>query len=99
MRLDCGRVATEGMAERYMLGRLTRAEVEEFESHYFDCEECFATVEALRAVKCQLEKERERVPELAKRPSPTPRYWFALAAAAAVTATVIVLVVWALGSR
>jgi hypothetical protein len=33
-------------AERYILGELTAAEAEEFESHYFECEECATAVES-----------------------------------------------------
>jgi len=96
--VDCGRAESDGTAERYVLGRLTATEVEEFESHYFDCDECFATVEALRAVKCQLEKDRQSVPQLAQRPNPTTRWWLALAAAVVATSAVSILVAWVLCS-
>ncbi len=96
--MDCGRFAMDDAAERYLLGRLTEAEVEEFESHYFQCDECFATVEALRAAKVQLEMEQESVPRIAERPRPTVRWWLALSAAVVATLAVVVLIVRTLGS-
>ena len=32
--------------ERYVLGELTAAEAEDFELHYFDCEQCAVAVES-----------------------------------------------------
>ena len=35
--------------ERYLSAKLTGAERKQFESHYFECDECFAQLEAARA--------------------------------------------------
>jgi hypothetical protein len=35
---------TSQAAERYLLGELTQEEVQAFEGHYFDCQECFKQV-------------------------------------------------------
>lgn len=98
MMMDCRRITEEDVAERYFLGRLTEAELEAFESHFFHCGECFASLEALRAAKAQLENERKGVPRLAQRPRPTPNWWLALAAAVVATFAIVFLVAWTLGS-
>ena len=40
--MDCARVKTEGIAERYLLGTLIEAEQEAFEEHLIACTACLA---------------------------------------------------------
>lgn len=44
-KLDHARAVQEGYADRYLLQELTPAETEDFERHYFECEECARAVE------------------------------------------------------
>ena len=93
--MNCQRVSAEDMVERYLLDGLSEADREAFEEHYFECDQCFANVEAVRAVKVRLEREQESVPRLAQRPSSTIRWWWwALVAAACVTLGVTAVVWW-----
>jgi tetratricopeptide (TPR) repeat protein len=92
--MDCARVKTEGIAERYLLGTLIEAEQEAFEEHLVACTACFDEVTALCALKAELERSREQiVAESAVRPSPWRRPWL-LATAAAVLAVAAGLGVW-----
>ena len=92
--MDCARVKTEGIAERYLLGTLADAEQEAFEEHLIACTACLEEVTALCALKAELERSRERiVAEAAGRPSPWRRPWL-LATAAAVLAVAAGLGVW-----
>jgi len=92
--MDCARVKTEGIAERYLLGTLIEAEQEAFEEHLVACTACFEEVTALCALKAELERSREQImAESAVRPSPWRRPWV-FAVAAAVVAVAAGLGVW-----
>jgi tetratricopeptide (TPR) repeat protein len=94
--VSCQRVSTDDLGERFLLGRLDQAEHEAVERHLFDCDECFAQLETLRAVQKRLERDREGAPGLALRPRPAMRWWWwALASAAMVTIVVAALIMWA----
>ena len=43
--MDHVRALQERLAERYLLGEMSAVETEEFERHYFECQECAAAVE------------------------------------------------------
>ncbi len=73
--MNCHRVSEEHFAERYLLDDLADADREAFERHFFECDQCFAELEALRAVKVRLERDRDSVPGLALRPRPVIRWW------------------------
>ena len=89
--MSCQRVSTDGVVERYLLGDLSEAEREAFEEHYFECDECFAELEALGAIRDHLEEEQNRTPRLAMQPRARTRWWW-WALAAAVVVTILVAV-------
>ncbi|MEO8596724.1 MAG: zf-HC2 domain-containing protein [Candidatus Solibacter sp.] len=73
-------------AERYLLGEMPPAEAEEFERHYFECQECARAVEVgeifivnARALLAQPEPEPEPEAEPAPKPPPTS-FWRSLIA-------------------
>ena len=47
--MNCGQVQNGDIIERYLSAKLTGAERKQFESHYFECDECFAQLESTRA--------------------------------------------------
>src|SRR5690349_4666018 len=93
--MDCERAVRENVIERYLNGTLSPAEKEEWEQHYFGCEECAERLETWHAIQGPL---RERAPQIRQemrppRGAPTGRPWWvwagagiAAAAAAAVVA-------------
>jgi tetratricopeptide (TPR) repeat protein len=77
--MNCQRVITENLIERYLQGTLEPSLRDDFEDHYFACESCLAQVQTVQAIK----------PVLANMPPPAPAKrswaplpWFGLAAAA-----------------
>ena len=76
--MTCEEVEQRGIAEDYLLGRLSEADQEAYEQHYFECGECYARLEALRRVQSALTTTAR-----AARPPLTMR-WLAVAAAAIV---------------
>lgn len=79
--MTCQDVVDRVIAEDYLLGRLPDPVREEFERHYFDCDRCFAELEALRAVRSELQQRpRDRQPAAARRTRFAP-HWVAAAAA------------------
>lgn len=46
--MTCAQNVEPEAAERYVLGQMTEPELSAFEEHYFACDECFATVQALQ---------------------------------------------------
>src|SRR5260370_22288696 len=78
---------TQGWSERYVLGALSSEERDEFEEHFFDCQECAAHVRTsylfVKAVETTLKREIKRPfeqnagmqpePAVIPRPGPRPR--------------------------
>jgi hypothetical protein len=50
MPIDHARATEENLIERYLLREMPAAEAEEFELHFFECEECAAAVETGQAL-------------------------------------------------
>ena len=50
----CPDVEELEIAERYLLGRLSDRERDEYEVHYLECESCFSSLQTLRAVQDEL---------------------------------------------
>lgn len=97
--MNCRKVSDQDVAERYLLGQLDEADQEAFERHFFECNDCFAELEALRAVKVRLERDLEGAPRLALRPRPSVRWWWwGLASAAVITIVVAGLIMWTVAS-
>ncbi len=75
----------EQVIERYLTGDLTKVEREDFEAHYFECDQCFAAVEAARAVQSALRTVRR----------PKRRNWVPVfAAIAAMVVIALGIVLW-----
>jgi hypothetical protein len=69
-RMNHSEAVTSGAVERYLLGQLSAAESEEFESHYFDCLEC---TRELRVAA--IFEDNIRAVVLDERRSPKPSIW------------------------
>jgi len=69
-RMNHSEAVTSGAVERYVLGQLSAAESEEFESHYFDCSEC---TKELRVAA--IFEDNVRAVVLEERRSPKPSIW------------------------
>lgn len=55
--MNCKEVEKRDISELYLLDRLTEAERDEFEKHYFECESCFAQIQAGLMVQAELQRE------------------------------------------
>ena len=98
--MDCEAVREESIVEAYLCGKLDEAAREAFELHYFECERCFAELEAVRSVQAAL-RLSPRGPlalpggrgapnsRAASAPSAARRWWVPAIAAAALVAAII----------
>jgi tetratricopeptide (TPR) repeat protein len=77
--------------ERYLTGSLGPEERESFEEHYFACEQCFAALQAHRALQAELSAS---APQIRAMPAPNPIAWRWTAAMA--MAAVVILAVLAI---
>jgi hypothetical protein len=64
--MDCARVAREDILEGYLLGKLSEENRDAFESHYFECADCFDDLQAVWAVRDELVRVRTE-PDLGRR--------------------------------
>ncbi len=71
--MTCKEIESDGVIEQYVANKLTNAARKQFEIHYFECDQCFQTLEAYRAAAQAL-----------KRPPRSRRWIWAVAAAALV---------------
>jgi TolA-binding protein len=55
--MNCREVAEQDILERYLLGRLTDTELEEFEQHYFECDACSSQLETELTVQEELRSQ------------------------------------------
>lgn len=81
--MTCEQVRENSVSEKYLAGRLSEPQRQEFEDHFAACDECFAAVETLSAVKDALQS-RPRPP--VRKPAATWRWVLAAAAGLAVVA-------------
>src|SRR5215217_6504252 len=97
--MTCHDVETRGMAEEYLLGRLSEADAEAYESHYFSCERCYSELSSLRAVRSALTggSAAAAAPRQAPRTGTRALPWLA-AAAAVILAVAVSLVIMRRGS-
>lgn len=79
--MDCDRVERDGIADRYLLRRLSDEDRDAFEAHYFECERCFGDVRSLEAIGEELKATDQRLAGVQR---PTVRWMPGVAAAAAV---------------
>src|SRR2546423_2535077 len=75
--MTCENVQASDVVERYVTNTLPDEERETFEEHYFACDSCFATLQAVLATRQALRSTREIT--VRRRPIA----WWAWAAAAA----------------
>jgi TolA-binding protein len=89
--MNCSDVEQASIIERYLHAQLSDAEREAWESHYFECDRCFAALEALTAVR-----DAVRIAGPPPVPVRQPRHWawpvFGLAATAAAAALLLFIV-------
>jgi Putative zinc-finger len=84
MSMDHRQAQSTKATERYLLGEMTEPERFDFESHYFECEECAGDVRAVHALSqgvqavCAEEPVPVRVhtPSSVSSPAPAPRTWW-----------------------
>jgi len=84
--MDCELVEREEIIEKYLTGRLARAEQEEFETHYFSCSKCLQRLQVSRLLQEKLWEQGEKnLPPTEKRHSiwTGRRAWVVSAAALA----------------
>jgi FimV-like protein len=86
--MECAHIKREEVVERYLTGSLGPQERESFEEHYFACEQCFAALQAHRALQAELSAS---APQIRAMPAPSPTAWRWTAAMA--TAAVVILAV------
>ncbi len=86
--MECVHIKREEVVERYLTGSLGPEERESFEEHYFACEQCFAALQAQRALQAELSAS---APQIRAMPAPNPTAWRWTAAMA--TAAVVILAV------
>jgi tetratricopeptide (TPR) repeat protein len=55
--MNCKEVEKRDISDLYLLHRLNEAERDEFEKHYFECESCFAQLQAGLMVQAELKRE------------------------------------------
>ena len=55
--MNCGQVEEREILESYLLDRLSEAEREEFEQHYFECASCFAELQTGLALQDELRRQ------------------------------------------
>jgi tetratricopeptide (TPR) repeat protein len=87
----CAQIEREEVVERYLTGSLRPEERESFEEHYFACEQCFAALQAHRALQAELSASP---PQIRAMPAPNPIAWRWTAAMA--MAAVVILAVLAI---
>jgi TolA-binding protein len=91
-RMDCAKVAREEIIESYLVDRLSEADREAFEEHYFECAHCFDDMQSLRAIREELRLAGAEIE------AETTRSLFGWASAAGLAAAVVlavgVVVLW-----
>lgn len=86
--MNCPEVELEHIVEQYLAGQLREPEREQWELHYFECDRCFAALQAMLAVQSALRAAGPAMIPVRRRP-----VWawpaMGLAAAAALFAAVL----------
>lgn len=78
--MNCEEVRADDVAERYLTHRLTDADREAFEQHYFECAQCFEALQVTEAVREELSRaEAAGLVDVVVSPT-RARRWFAAAA-------------------
>jgi len=61
--VNCIEVRNGNTMERYLRGELSEEESQQFEEHYFSCDDCYESLGNLSAARTELAKDRWSVPE------------------------------------
>ena len=88
--MTCDEVQHDDLVERYLANQLADAGREAFEQHYFACDNCFADLEAVRAVQSALQS---RALEIRTIPSRI-RYQWVVGLAVAASLFIAIGIVW-----
>ena len=88
----CALTNREEVVEGYLSGSLAPQERDSFEEHYFGCDECFATLQAHRALQVELSADSAQIRAISPPKSTFWRWPVAIATAA-------IVIVAALGVR
>jgi TolA-binding protein len=89
--MDCERASRENLAERYLAGALDAETRDDWEQHFFGCEQCAQQVEILQSIISPL---REMAPEIRQemKPQRPVRRWFWVAIPVAAMAGLIIAI-------
>jgi len=85
--MNCSVIVRDEFAERYVLGRLSLAEQEAYERHYFECDRCFGELQTLQAIRAVLRAAPPTLPAPNQDRVWTP--WWRWLAAGAVAASLV----------
>jgi len=70
--MECAHIKREEVVERYLTGTLVRRSENPSRSIYFACEQCFAALQAHRALQAELSAS---APQIRAMPAPNPTAW------------------------
>lgn len=87
--MDCKYVHEAGVIEQYLTGKLTPADRDAFEEHFFTCPRCFEQLETCRAVRDELAAASKEIGAEAAAQTSARRWGWVAAAALAGLALVI----------
>lgn len=91
--MECAQIGREEVVERYLTRSLGKQERESFEEHYFGCEQCFAALQAQRALQAELSASAPQIRAMPAR-NPTAWRWRAAMATAAVVILAVLGIRW-----
>lgn len=74
-RLTCDTIVDRGLIERYLAGRLSEAEVEDFESHYLTCPRCQTDLRLAAAIRDTLPEVDQARAAAAATPAGVRPWW------------------------
>ena len=89
--MDCERAIRESIAERYLAGTLDPQTTDEWEQHFFACEQCAQQVEILQSIVPALREMAPRIRQEMKPQRPVRR-WFWIAIPVAAMAALIIAI-------
>lgn len=72
--MNCIEVRNDDTMERYLRGELSEGDSQQFEEHYFSCDDCYESLRDISAVQSELAKDRWAVRE-ARTSSGWPGAW------------------------
>jgi len=67
--MECDRIEREEIIEKYLTGRLDRAEQEKFETHYFSCSKCMQKLQVSRILQEKLWEQGDKILSQKQKPA------------------------------